>query len=56
MVDLEVVGKEGNDFIVKASDREPFVKIENTFADTYYYTVMTRSVLGTTPLFFCEKF
>jgi len=32
---LEVVGKEGNDLIVKAQNRETFVKIEDTFAEMF---------------------
>jgi len=32
---LEVVGKEGNDFIVKVPNRETFVKIEDTYAEMF---------------------
>ena len=32
---LEVVGKEGNDFIVKVPNRDTFVKIEDTFAEMF---------------------
>ena len=32
---LEVVGKEGNDFIVKVPGRETFVKIEDTYAEMF---------------------
>ena len=32
---LEVVGKEGNDFIVKVPGRDTFVKIEDTYAEMF---------------------
>lgn len=35
MVDLEVVKKEGNDFVVKVPGRQELVRIEDTFAEMF---------------------
>jgi len=51
MADLEIVKEEGDELIVKAPDRETFVKIDNTFAETYHAVVMSHSVFGLKPFF-----
>jgi len=40
---LEVVGKEGNNFIVKVPGRETYVKIEDTYAEMF-------SIVETSPV------
>ncbi|MDH5390443.1 MAG: hypothetical protein OEX10_04745 [Candidatus Bathyarchaeota archaeon] len=45
MGSLEVVKEEDNDFVVKVLEREKFVKIENTFAETCRFIVTAHSVL-----------
>ena len=47
---LEVVGKEGNDLIVKVPNRETFVKIEDTFAEMF--PIVEISPANSTPLLF----
>ena len=46
---LEVVGKEGNDFIVKVPGRDTFVKIEDTYAEMFPMWVGRVLVTAATP-------
>jgi hypothetical protein len=43
MTDLEVVKKEGNDFVVKVPGRQESVRIEDTFAETCSHMVTKHS-------------
>lgn len=49
---LEVVGKEGNNFIVKVPDRETFVKIEDTYAEIL--PSLVTSPVNSTPIIFLK--
>jgi len=48
---LEVVGKEGNDFIVKVLGRETFVKIEDTYAEMFPIVETSPVIPRKPPLF-----
>jgi hypothetical protein len=50
---LEVVRKEGNDFIVKVPGRETYVKIEDIYAEMF--PIVETSPVNSTPLIFLKK-
>ncbi len=49
---LEVIGKEGNDFIVKVPDGETYVKIEDIYAEMF--PIVETSPLNSTPPIFLK--
>jgi len=51
---LEVVGKEGNNFIVKVPGRETYVKIEDTYAEMF--SIVETSPVISIPIIFLTSF